>query len=114
MDCRPQTMDFLSFYAPRLLLLLIMAISLAGCGQDARNSRTVSAGEVLYRSYCEVCHGARGEGNARTGVPSIDTPRRYRRIHHKIRGVHSGGDMPSFHQLSADDTEAIREYLKTL
>lgn len=80
------------------------------------------AGQVLYETYCAVCHGTRGEGDGPL-VPKIPNPPSYTSEH--VRNMPEGrlfhvitfgsGRMPSYaSQLPARDRWLVAAHVKTL
>jgi high-affinity iron transporter len=84
----------------------------------------VTDGAELYRNYCAVCHGAKGRGDG-PAASSLDPPppdltdaeRMQQLTDERLLEVLSEGTgtMPAFgSMLTAEDLEAVAEYMRTL
>ncbi len=100
--------------AAALLVLLLMAAQ--GIGQQA-----APAGESLYRAYCAICHGEKGDGQGIAApsfggkVPAFTNPDFWKQHDEaKIMKVISKGQgrMPA-QSVSPEEARAIVEYMKS-
>ncbi len=87
-----------------------------------RNKKTLQRGQLMYSTYCTVCHGPMGEGDG-TVVPKFPRPPSLQSD--KIRGYADGGIyhvitkgqnlMPSYtYQVGTQDRWAIVHYIRAL
>jgi len=71
----------------------------------------VAKGESVYTQQCAGCHGPNGEGGfgpALAGSPLLDNPNEFNKITQEGRG-----QMPPYPQVSDEELEAVRAFLKT-
>ncbi|SIS45349.1 c-type cytochrome [Neptunomonas antarctica] len=92
------------------LLLFISTIIATGCSE--KNPLKLEEGNELYSYYCMQCHIKNGVGAMYEYLP----PDRQKLASHEIvlmikYGYDMGHNMPMFDQLSAEQADAIAEYV---
>ena len=76
-------------------------------------------GEQHFKTYCFVCHGMDGKGQAMFGAPDLTNEiwlygNSKRRIQHVIQNGRNG-EMPAFkNRLSADKIHILSAYVKSI
>ncbi|MHB1344197.1 MAG: c-type cytochrome [Thermoleophilia bacterium] len=105
---------------PALVIVLVVAATLAGCGSDSTTATTAAPvtettadggntvdAAALYSANCESCHGADGSGNIGPDLRALDDAAV---IATQIE--QGGGSMPAFaDKLSADEIGALADFV---
>jgi mono/diheme cytochrome c family protein len=90
-----------------------------------RASEAIARGEILYETYCLLCHGERGSGQGRRTAGFAKRPTRFadptwqrgttpRQVFYVVREGQPGTPMPSWRWLGDDETWDIVAYVLTL
>jgi len=101
----------MKLFISMLVVGLVLATSLPAVAQDA---------EALYKSKCQVCHGADGKGTAagqKMGVRDFHSPEVAKETDAQMIEVtkKGKGKMPAFDgKLTDDQIKSLIKYIRTL
>jgi len=101
----------MKLFISMLVVGLVLATSLPAVAQDA---------EALYKSKCQVCHGADGKGTAfgqKMGVRDFHSPEVAKETDAQMIEVtkKGKGKMPAFDgKLTDDQIKGLIKYIRTL
>jgi quinoprotein glucose dehydrogenase len=99
-----------SFEVPAILKLIpLKDASLRGAAAAAN-----SPGAAVFAKNCAVCHGPTRQGNPTAGIPAL-TGVASRLNKDDIQSIIASGkgQMPSFHEMTANDIDSLTTYLMT-
>lgn len=116
---------------PRILALLLLAFAAAPvAAEEVPTKKTFQAsvirGEIVFSSYCTLCHGITGEGNGRAAKIHNPRPANLRKSMvsdlYKEMIIRKGGanwgrspDMPSWQdELTEEQIHDVVNYLRTI
>lgn len=116
---------------PRILALLLMALPGGSVAAEevpikSTFSASVIRGEIVFSSYCVLCHGITGEGNGRAAKTHNPRPANLRKSMvpdlYKEMIIRKGGanwgrspDMPSWQdELTEEQIHDVVNYLRTI
>jgi cytochrome c6 len=100
------------FFISMLVVTLVLAMSMPAMAQDSP--------EALYKSKCQVCHGADGKGSAagqKMGVRSFSSPEVAKMSDTElIEATKKGkGKMPAYDgKLTDDQIKGLIKFIRTL
>lgn len=111
-----------------LLLMVLAAVPVAAEEVPIKNTfqASVIRGEIVYSSYCTLCHGITGEGNGRAARIHNPRPANLRKSMvsdlYKEMIIRKGGanwgrspDMPSWQEeLTEEQIHDVVNYLRTI
>ncbi len=104
------------------LALGLWLISAAGAGAAIAPETGALKPDVIYKSYCSVCHGERGDGRSRASNSLVPPPRdfttaatltREKMIDAAANGKPGTAMMPWNTRLSGEQIEAVVDYIRT-
>jgi mono/diheme cytochrome c family protein len=105
----------------RFKLAFLITILLAVVPALSAESKSISAGETLFKSHCVMCHGSDGAGNTTMGkqlkAQNLHSKEVQKLTESEIKNVilNGKGNMPPFDgQVTADEAGQIAHYVHAL
>ena len=99
----------------RSILMGVVVIALAGCGDDQAPTPTsvaVTAGEQLFQKNCSTCHPRSGRGDYLKRIPAtLLTRKSQHELMEWIKGSGQHREMPSFENLTDEERALLATYL---